>query len=175
MRAARESSSADAMQIVGSPLRTEKSISAAEACDRHSGRVLMEQQGSLRGDTRVNSWPPDLTETLLQQTAGVRDTGVRGTGVRGTAPSDSWLHSLMSGGLRSSEGAAPTLMSTGMLFTVRDDAALTQWLILDGNDDDCDDENERGVGVLGDLPTDSFGKSRKPALLSTNDPERCVI
>ena len=171
MQAARMSSSADAMQ---SPLRTEKSSSATEACDRHSGRAIMEQQGSLRSDARVNSWPPDLTETLLQQS-----TGLRGTGVRGAVPSIPWLQTLMSGGLRSTGGAAPTLMSTGMLFTVRDDAALTQWLILDGNsegDDGDDGENERGVGVLGEMHTDSFGTfARKTALLSTNDPERCAL
>jgi hypothetical protein len=162
------SSSADAMQ---SPLRSEKSSSATEACDRHSGRTIMEQQGSLRSDARVNSWPPDLTETLPQQS-----TGVRRTGVRGAVPSIPWLQSFMSGGLRSTGGAAPTLMSTGMLFTVRDDAALTQWLILDGNSEGDDGENERGVGVLGEMHTDSFGTfARKTALLSNNDPERCAL
>ena len=137
-----------------------------------SARVMSETSGYCSGHIpRVISWPPDLTELLLLETAGVRSTTLAGAGVLNSASTRSWMHSLMNSGSRNFDGTMPSLMSAGLLFTVRDDFDTAEWLGLDDRErGEVFEGSERCHRALSDIETSGIGITRKTTgLLSSDD------
>jgi hypothetical protein len=160
----------------GIQMRATNGSSSAENVLR-SARVMSETSGYCSGYIpRVISWPPDLTELLLLETAGVRTTRVAGAGILNSAPARSWMHSLMSSGTRNFDGTMPSLMSAGLLFTLRDDFDTAQWLGLEDRESGVVYEgSERCQRALSDVQTSGIGITRRTTgLLSSDDSERCV-
>ena len=94
-----------------------------------------------------------------------------------SAPSRSWLQSLIYGQTREDSVAMPSLISTGFLYTLRDDSALTLWLTLDGREDNETVEgNDRNVHELNERQTSRNDVFNGSTAIPSNfdDTERCV-
>lgn len=116
----------------------------------------------------------DLTKALLEEDATDAESIDDGS----SAPSRTWIQSLVYGQARADSGAIPPLMSTGFMYTLRDDSAMTLWLTLDGREDDeIDERADRHIRVQDDRQINRNNVfNRNGAVPSTpDDSERCVF